>query len=159
MKRDLEDRMRASQIVTEAGMSDRPEYYSGRGAISCDLNDKILEEVYRGVQREHGKKAAEQFVQMVADVPKLSATDFLLSLYRLESRNWKWDKKMVGSENGLDVGPDTGDGSRFAVGMFSVANVLSGMSERDETRYIRGSFLQKHGIKIPGNVCSYGFYC
>ena len=69
------EKLEAMQIVMEAGMSARPEFYSGRGAISCDLNDKILEKVHKGVQREHGEEAAKQFVQMVADVPKLSATD------------------------------------------------------------------------------------
>lgn len=121
----------------------------GRGAISCDLNDKILEKVYQAVQREHGEKAAKQFAQMVADVPKLSATDFLLTLYRLEGRNWKWNKRILGNEKGIDFGPDYGDGAREAVAMATIGNVLGGMSERDETHYIRGEFLRRHEIKSP----------
>lgn len=145
----LEGRMDARQIAMEAGMSARPEFYSGRGAIACDLNDKILEKVYQTVQREHGEKAAKQFAQMVADVPELSATDFLLTLYRLEGQDWKWNKRMLGNEKGVDVGPDYDNGARFAIGMATIAGALSGMSERDETSYIRGEFLRRHGIKGP----------
>jgi hypothetical protein len=145
----LERKLDARQIVMEANMSARPEFYSGRGAISDDLNSKILEEVYQGVQREHGEKAAKQFAQMVADIPNLSATDFLLTLYRLESHNWKWNKKMLGIEKGIDVGPDYGDGGREAIGMVTIGNVLGGMLDRDETSYIRGEFLRRHKIEDP----------
>jgi hypothetical protein len=145
----LEEKLDARQIVMEANMSARPEFYSGRGAISDDLNSKILEKVYQGVQREHGEKAAKQFAQMVADIPSLSATDFLLTLYRLESNNWKWNKKMLGNEKGIDVGPDYGDGGREAIGMATIANILGGSLDRDETSYIRGEFLRNHNIEGP----------
>ena len=51
----LERRIGAQQIVIESGMSNRPEYYSGRGATISYLNDKILEKTYQIVQREHGE--------------------------------------------------------------------------------------------------------
>lgn len=143
------EKLEAMQIVMGAGMSARPEFYSGRGAISCDLNERILEKVYKGVEREHGEEAARQFVQMVADISVLSATDFLLTLYRLESRNWRWDKRILGNEKGIDVGPDLGDGGREGIAMATIAECLSGMSERDETSYIRDNFLERHGIKVP----------
>jgi hypothetical protein len=149
MAQNLEGRMSAQQIVMEAGMSARPEFYSGRGAISSDLNDKILENVYQGVRREQGEEAAKQFAQMVADVPKLSATDFLLTLYRLEGLSWKWDKRVLGNERGMDVGPDRDDGSREAIARATIASVLSGMSDIDETSYIRGEFLRRHEIQVP----------
>src|SRR3989338_10146114 len=120
----LEERMNARQIAMNAGMSTRPEFYSGRGAIACDLNDKILEKVFQSVQKEYGEEAAKQFAQMVADVPKLSATDFLLTLYRLEVQDWKWSKRMLGNEKGIDVGPDYGDGTREAVAMATIGSVL-----------------------------------
>ncbi|MDP3027250.1 MAG: hypothetical protein Q8N63_06075 [Nanoarchaeota archaeon] len=145
----VREKLEAMQIVMEAGMSACPEFYSGRGAIPCDLNDKILEKVYKGVKREHGEKAAKHFTQMVADIPKLSATDFLLTLYRLESRNWRWDKRMLGNEKGIDVGPDYGDGRRTGIALVTIGDVLGGMSERDETSYIRDNFLERHGIKVP----------
>jgi hypothetical protein len=37
-----------SEIIQDAGMSTRPEYYSGRGAITCDLNSDILEKFIKG---------------------------------------------------------------------------------------------------------------
>ena len=77
------DKLNARMIVRKAGMSDMPGFYSGRGAILSDLNPDILRRIYEGVQREHGKGVAKQFVKMVATIPKLSATDFLLSFYRL----------------------------------------------------------------------------
>jgi len=155
----LEERMNARQIAMNAGMSTRPEFYSGRGAIACDLNDKILEKTYQGIKKEHGEDAAEQFAQMVADVPKLSATDFLLTLYRLEGRGWKWDKRMLGDENGVDVGPDYGNGTRESIAMATIGNVIGGMSKRDETSYIRGEFLRRHNLDAPKRKQSnYHFY-
>jgi len=136
----LEERMGASTIVMQAGMSARPGFYSGRGAISSDLNDKILEKVHQGILHAHGEQAAAQFVGMVADIPKLSATDFLLTLYRLEGNGWQWDKRLVGGEKGIY--PD-GVGSAWG----TIASILGGMDERDETNYIRGEFLRRHGVK------------
>ncbi len=158
MAQDLEGRMDAKQIAMDAGMSARPEFYSGRGAIACDLNDRILEKVYQGVQRAHEEEVAKQFAQMVADIPKLSATDFLLTLYRLEGHDWKWDKRILGGENGVYVDGPT-DEAKMAVGFATIASVLGGMSERDETGYIRGKFLRRHGIKTPNsNQRTNGFY-
>ena len=157
MAQDLECRMDARQIVMEADMSARPEFYSGRGAIACDLNDKILEKVYQGVQREHGEEAAKQFAQMVADVPKLSATDFLLTLYRLEGQGWKWDTKILGNEKGVYVDGPT-DEAKIAVGFVIIAGALSGDSSRDETGYIRGEFLRRHGIESPKSQDNMGIF-
>ena len=147
----LERRLDARQIVMGAGMSDRPEFYSGRGAIASDLNDKILEKVYQGVQREYGEEAAKQFAQMVADVPKLSATDFLLTLYRLERQDWRWDKEMLGNEKGVYVDGKTVE-AKMAVGFATIAGALYGDSSRNETRYIRGEFLRRHNINDNSKV-------
>jgi len=144
----LEERLDARQIVMEAGMSARPEFYSGRGAIACDLNDKILEKVYQIIQRKHGEEPAKQFAQMVADVPKLSATDFLLTLYRLEGCNWKWDKGLLGREKGVYIDGPTEE-TKMAVGFATIAGALFGDSSRDETGYIKREFLRRHKINIP----------
>ena len=144
MGRNLEGKMEARQIVRKAGLDDRPEFYSGRGATSSDLNDQILERVYNVVNQEYGEEVSKQFVQMVADITVLSATDFLNSLYGLESMGWKWDKKLA-SRGGIDVGPD--NGSREGIGTCTIFNAFSGMSSQDETGYIRGPFLIRHGVK------------
>ncbi|MDO8656829.1 MAG: hypothetical protein Q7K45_06330, partial [Nanoarchaeota archaeon] len=100
MGHNLEGKLKAREIVESAGISAHPEFYSGRGATTTDLNDRKLEQVYQGIQREYGEKAAQSFAQMVAGIPKLSATDFLLTLYALEGRGWKWDRKILGNEKG-----------------------------------------------------------
>ena len=38
-------------IISDAGMSARPAFYSGRGAISCDLNSRITGEIAQRNQR------------------------------------------------------------------------------------------------------------
>jgi hypothetical protein len=141
------------QIVVDAGMHRRPEYYSGRGAITSDLNSPILEKIYQGIEKQYGKKSANQYVKMVAKIPKLSATDFLLSLSKLESNNWKLKGLNLGRERGVYVDGPT-DKAKFAVGLFTIAGVFSGGSERDETDFIKGQFLHNHNIKTGKKVIS-----
>ena len=123
-------------------MSGRPEFYSGRGAITDDLNDQKLERIYEKIERAYGKETAQNFAQMVADIPVLSATDFLLSLYQLEANEWKWEERLLSHHNGIYH-------TDIPTAMGTVLSVLGGGSnKRDETRVIRNSFLQRHGIKI-----------
>ena len=131
MTKDIRD------IVYDSGMIDRPGYYGGRGATLTDLNGGILEKLYQNIEKSNGEEAAQNFVQMVAEIPKLSATDFLLTLYRLEGNKWKWDSKLLGNERG-----NYADGYGEAMG--NVVSVLGGMSERDETYAIRSKFLEEH---------------
>ena len=42
----LEHKLEAREIVSSAGMSARPEFYSGRGAITDDLTGQKLEKIY-----------------------------------------------------------------------------------------------------------------
>lgn len=140
MAKDLEEKMNAMAIVRLAKMSTRPEFYSGRGAISSDLNDKTLEKIYQIIEREHGKDAAENYVKMVAGMPKLSATDFLITLYRLDSNKWKWEERLSSKENGIYAGSP---GSALG----TIACVLAEDSKRDQTDYIRNEFLRRHGIE------------
>lgn len=149
----LENKIDARTIVIRANMSPRPEYYSGRGATLSDLNGEILENIYQGIKKEYGKKASESFVNMVKDIPVASATDFLLNLYRLESNNWKWNEKMLGSEKGVYVdGPN--DNVKFAVGMATIAGIFGGSMDRDDTTSIKNYFLKRHGIEIPQTYSS-----
>ena len=155
---DLERKLTAREIIgTMKNMSDRPEFYSGIGAIRSDLDSKKLDTIYQIIKKEYGEDAAQNFAQMVTDIPILSATDFLLNFYRLEGHNWKWDKKLLGNERGIDIGPDYSNGRREAIAMATIANSLSGFSERDETPYIRGEFLRKLGINDPKDK-SFLFY-
>lgn len=133
--------MRAHEIVVKAGMSSRPEYYSGRGATIVDLNDRHLQKIAELIEEHHGKDAKKNFVRMVADIPKLTATDFLLNLYLLESVNWDWLKcGSAYNTNGIYATDE-------ATGMGTIMSVLSGMGEVDQTNWIREDFLIRNGIR------------
>ena len=80
-------------IIRNNQMSTRPEYYSGRGAITCDLNGKMLEGIYQGIKKEYGVNAAKNFVKMINNIKVLSATTFLQELYNLFYNKWKYINK------------------------------------------------------------------
>lgn len=144
---NLERKLNARAIVMETGMSARPEYYSGLEARQSYLNNKILEGIYQGIEKNYGSDAAGQFAQMVADIPVLTATDFLLNLYKLEARDWQWDKRMLGNERGIYVdGRDKEE--KLVIGFATIASAL-GSTGINETPFIRNNFLLDHGIKAP----------
>jgi len=134
-------------ILRNNRMSTRPEYYSGRGAILCDLDSKILEGIYQGILKEFGKNAAKNFLKMVADIKVLSATTFLEELYQLYFNEWKYTKKEKHAD-GISV-PKNEDGdydeSSMVSGMMGIFSVMG--NNRDETEMIRGNFLYNHGVK------------
>lgn len=141
-------------IIRNNNMSTRPEYYSGRGATMSDLNYKILEGIYQGIEKEFGAKAAKNYVKMVADIKVLSATTFLEELYMLFHNNWIYRNKKEHA-SGISI-PKNEDGEydeRSALsGMFGMfAAMTSG--NRDDTQMIRGSFLNSHGVR--GKSVSY----
>lgn len=148
MANRLEGKLYASEIVNQVGMSARPEFYSGRGAIRTDLNSDKLEKIYSIINKEYGETSALEYAQMVADIPVLSATDFLLTLYRLEADDWKWNNRRLGNEKGIYIDGKT-EVERFASAELTVSHVLSfGSCIRDETDSIRDEFLRIHEKKI-----------
>lgn len=138
--------MSAEEIVRMCGMSGRPEHYSGKVADISDLDSEILEKIYTGIKMAHGINAGEEFVQMVADIPKMSATDFLYNLYNLENNNWNWDKRMTRDESGVYIN-NKDYLSKFFSGIMTAMSGLYGMHAQDETLYVRGQFLANHGVK------------
>jgi len=147
---DLENGKTAFEIVMQCRMSGRPEFYSGRGATSRDLSSDKLESIYGRIEKHPGKKAAEDFARMVADIPVLSATDFLLSLYRLEANGWAWDKRLLGRENGLYA-------RMPGEALGTIVSALGGFLDRDDTVGIRYEFLKKHSLKDP-KMRTYGYF-
>lgn len=146
--------MTAREIVTRYGerrLNNRPDYYSGRGAMMCDLNSALLEKLYQGILAEHGKPAAEEFVTMVERIDVLSATLFLNSLYELEARKWKWEKEPRRSRDAehIEITDDPRPAAQLASGMASILSWEGGGSTRDDTFMIRAEFLQKHGREQP----------
>jgi hypothetical protein len=78
-------------------------------------------------------------------MPKLTATDFLLTLYSLQSSNWVYNKKP--SIEAIEIGKNKDGEYDFGSGMAAIAGVLFGDSKRDETYSIRCDFLRSHGRK------------
>lgn len=130
----------AEQMVRKAKMSTRPEFYSGRGAMYCDLNDTKLLIIYREIQKNIGEEQAQAFVTMIENTKSLSATNFLNRLYALESNNWEYSSNF--EESDIDVGPDSP--GREAVAFATIMSAFSS-SGRDDTRYIRNSFFRLIG--------------
>ena len=70
-------------IIRNNRMSTRPEYYSGRGATTSDLNDQILFGIHKDLKKDFGEDAGNGFVKMIDGIKVLSATAFLNGLYEL----------------------------------------------------------------------------
>ena len=127
--------MQVNEIVRKAGMSARPGAYSGRGATLSDLDSQKLEKIHDGIRVYFGQDAAKGFVDMVAGMEVLSATDFLLELQRLELNDWKWEAP---AQPGSGIYADSPGAALGTIG-----SVLS-RDDRDDTDQIRWSFLREH---------------
>jgi len=79
-------------------MSGSPEYYSGRGIRTSDLNYTILIKIAELIEKYHGDDAKKNFVLMVSKLKTANATDFLNELYRLQANDWKIMKFIIHQE-------------------------------------------------------------
>lgn len=140
------EKLTVRDIVCEAGMSDRPEYYSGRGAILSDLRPEHLQRIHDLINREHGGEAAKNFIEMVANMKDLAASNFLTCLYALEARNWKYDGFQSDLVGGITLAKDKDGNYNMASGMLGILAALCS-SGRDETETIRQPFLRDIGYK------------
>lgn len=125
----------ARMIAQAANMSARPAHYSGRGATTSDLKGEQLRQIYESILKHHGFYAPQQFIKMVLGTPVLSATDFLLNLYRLEGNDWIWDDSMHTDTKGNYA---TDEMSGFA----TIIGALSGDNRRNQTAAILSQFRQ-----------------
>ena len=146
------------EIIRNNNMSTRPEYYSGRGAILCDLNGNQLEGIYQGILKGFGKNAAKSFVKMIDDIKVLSATTFLEELYMLCGNQWKYTKKKEHA-NGISIPKNENGEYDERSAMSGMLGMFAAMSNngRDETSQIKSYFLMNHGIKPKGKVMSVWF--
>lgn len=142
------EKMSARQIINnycQGRMSARPEFFSGRGVTSSDMNSSILEMIYGGILKEIGADAARNFVNMVADV-SMAATTFLINLYNLEGNEWVWRGNK--SDEDIAIEKDNDGNYDLASGLFSVAaaftNPRRGVDTDWESNNIRGEFLRRH---------------
>lgn len=133
----LEDKLSARDIVAQVGMSSKPEFYTGRGATLIDLNSKRLEDIYQLIKNNPGNDAANSFIQLIAHTPVLSATYFLVALYKLEESNWVWNKKFLDKEL-----------FKYVSDRETTLQLITGAEKVDETKSIRKWFLRDHKIML-----------
>lgn len=96
---DLKSVVEIIHGYTKGKMSARPEFYSGRGVNSGDLNHNLLLMIHEGIKKELGEKQAEAFVEMLQVLTDLSATSFLNALFRLESNDWNFKVSLFNQKN------------------------------------------------------------
>lgn len=125
-------------ILLSEGINPRPSYYSGRGATTSDLTAQKLITIQEKIKNAYGDEAERNFVEMVKEIPVMSATSFLITLFRLVRGKWVFNERMV-DEEGISM-----DGMGSAFGTF--ASVLGGR-ERDETHQIKFPFLLHNGVR------------
>lgn len=130
-------------IIRNNQMSTRPEYYSGRGATTSDLNEKILFGIHRDIREEFGEEAGKGFVNMVEGIKVLSATAFLNGLYDLFYSNWEYSKRQPDS---ISIPKDRDGNYDPTIGIVSIMESLFS-SGRDDTQQIKFHFLQSNGIE------------
>ena len=128
---------------THPSLSSRPEFYSGRGVMECDLNDQQLIQIYKGIRKEYGQKESFAYIEMVKNLPLLTATDFLISLKNLVNSDFESE---IVNEGGISIPKDEngeyGDSSLVG-GFLSFMGAMSRDSERDKQlsdRIKRGFF-------------------
>lgn len=115
-------------------MNTSPGYYAGRGATITDLKPEYLIIFHDKIKKEVSKDAALNFIKMVKNIKCASATNFLISLYRLENNSWKYD-------NNNDENSDYIENKGQAIGL--VVEKLSNTNKTDCTLHIVREFLSK----------------
>lgn len=63
------------RIITTSGLSDRPEFYSGRGAMWCDLNSDMLSLIYNKLYRLDPNKGFNM-AKMTIEMETLEGQNF-----------------------------------------------------------------------------------
>ena len=145
-------------IIRNNRMSTRPEYYSGRGATTSDLNDQILFGIHKDLKKDFGEDAGNGFVKMIDGIKVLSATAFLNGLYELYYNNWIYNEQQPDS---ITIQKDDDGNYNSTVGMIGVIDSLFSCG-RDDTQQIKSHFLRCNGVKgkeIYDNYRGYyGYY-
>ena len=136
------------RIITTSGLSDRPEYYSGRGAMLCDLNSNMLYLIYKKLARLDSNKGLNM-VKMTLEMSTLGATEFLENLYSLAANNYDLEKIKLSSDN-VSFGNSRGN-SMFANGLASLASSLSS-TRGDATPSIKECFINKIPEEVINNI-------
>ena len=139
--------MKLYDIVRAAGMSGRPEYYSGRGAMLCDLNGEKLFAIKKMIVRHHGNDAGQAFVLMVANMDNMNTTAFLQNCYHLEKNNFKYVSTTKG--NGIAIDKKEDGSYNLLSGIASIGSTLGRF--RDDSFKIKSHFLKANGFRDEMN--------
>ena len=134
------------EILRKNNMSVRPEYYSGRGATTSDLDSNLLFSIQKDIREQFGEKPAKEFAKMIYGINVLSATAFLNELYSLFYNNWKYIKTKETATKHIAVGKDKNGNYDAERGAFGVMEYIFS-SNRDQTQEIKSYFLFKNGFK------------
>lgn len=136
------------RIITTSGLSDRPEYYSGRGAMLCDLNGNMLYLIYKKLARLDPNKGLNM-AKMTLEMETLGATEFLENLYSLAANNYDLEKIKLSSDN-VSFGNSKGR-SMYAIGLATIASTL-GTPRTDATPSIKECFINKLPEEVINNI-------
>jgi len=123
-------------IIERSGLNSRPDFYSGRGTMRCDLNEDMLISIYNKLAKIDKNKALNM-AKMTFNMPTLGATEFLQSLYNLVYNNYNLDENVI-NENNISLGNSRGM-QRNVVAMASIMSAFGGY-RRNETESIKSSF-------------------
>lgn len=141
LKNNIDGETIARQILLTSGLDDRASYYSGRGVMYCDLNEKNLVAIFEKLLKLDIRYAIE-FVEMVRQMKTLGATEFINSFIGFANKGFKSDNlKIVDSNISLDgVHGETRDTVAFV-------SIFSAMSRGNDINYqIRASEQMKHSF-------------
>ncbi|PZO86108.1 MAG: hypothetical protein DI626_06935 [Micavibrio aeruginosavorus] len=140
-----------------------PEYYNGRGNSVRDLNSLHLEMIYAGIKTEIGADAAKAFVNMVKNLKNTNAKSFLLELYRLERKNWRYTvpiiKMQVADKPAASPDAKPGDPTQVspaAPPVKRMTEILNAFTKSGSyfghDKDITGPFLDSHKAEIERSV-------
>jgi hypothetical protein len=145
-------------------MSARPAYYAGREPSPGDLGDKHLEMIFEGMKRDIDEPAAERFVDFVAELEDMSATAFLVAFEQFVQAGFMKPKSFVEHQDGQLTARGE---ALFMEGFALIADALCSKVSPEEKKQrrcarsmtIKGSFLRRHGRKVPRDewhTCYFG---
>ena len=144
IKNNISNEELTNHILLTSGLSNRASYYSGRGVMRGDLNEKNLEAIFKKLYKLDVSYASD-FVELVKKMPTLGATEFISTFHRFGSNGFKLAYNTIEESNiSLD---GVHDEARDMVGLISLFNVTSRGNDYDrqvsESNYIKREFIQR----------------
>ena len=143
--------MYATEFIHKyTNMSARPEAYSGRGVTTTDLDDQKLQKFADGLRTEFGEDSVRDFVRFIADIDRLSATNFLNQFFLYYSpQGFKYTPRKIEVNRINDVVCQDEQGEfdveSTMLGMFAfMGNKRTPEQESEMTESIRTGFLRRY---------------